>query len=104
MFSPSEGYTRTNLELARELITLGRAPEAIGILRAALHGPIESSNLYVTQTEIHEMLAKAFERAGAPDSAAVHYGRVAAAWRDSDPRFRERAQAALAKSGSATLR
>lgn len=36
----------------------------------------------MTQTEIHEMLAKAFERAGARDSAAVHYRRVALAWRD----------------------
>jgi DNA-binding SARP family transcriptional activator/tetratricopeptide (TPR) repeat protein/TolB-like protein len=100
LFSPSEGFTRTNLELGRELITVGRAPEAIGLLRPALRGPIESSNLYVTQTEIHEMLAKAFELAGAPDSAAVHYRRVAVAWRDSDARFRERAQAALRKSGS----
>jgi len=100
IFSPSEGYTRINLELARELIAVGRAPEAIDILRPVLRGPIQSSNLYVTQTEIHEMLAKAFETAGAPDSARVHYRRVAAAWRDSDARFRERAQTALRKSGS----
>jgi hypothetical protein len=98
LFSPSEGYTRTNLELARELIAVGRAPEAIDVLRPALRGPIQSSNLYLTQTEIHEMLAKAFERAGSPDSAAAHYRRVAAAWRDSDASFRERAQAALRKS------
>jgi DNA-binding SARP family transcriptional activator/predicted Zn-dependent protease/TolB-like protein len=100
IYSPSDGYTRTNLELARELIGLGRAAEAIGILRSALHGPIQGSNLYVTQTEIHEMLANAFERAGARDSAAVHYRRVAAAWGNSDARFRARAMAALQKSGS----
>lgn len=100
MFSRSEGYTRINLEMARELLAVGRALEAIDILRPALRGPIESNNLYLTQTEIHELLAKAFERAGAPDSAAVHYRRVALAWRDSDARFRERAQAALRKSGS----
>jgi DNA-binding SARP family transcriptional activator len=100
LLSPAEGFTRTNLELARELIGVGRAAEAIGVLRPALSGSIQGSNLYVTQTEIHEMLAKAFERSGAPDSAAVHYRRVAVAWRDSDARFRERAQTALSKSGS----
>jgi DNA-binding SARP family transcriptional activator len=97
IFSPSEGYTRINLELARELVAVGRALEAIAVLRPALRGPIQSSNLYLTHTEIHEMMAKAFERAGAPDSARVHYRRVALAWRDSDARFRERAQAALRK-------
>jgi tetratricopeptide (TPR) repeat protein/DNA-binding SARP family transcriptional activator/TolB-like protein len=100
IYSPTDGYTRTNLELARGLIGLGRAPEAIGILRSALRGPIQGSNLYVTQTEIHEMLANAFERAGAPDSAAAHYRRVAAAWGNSDARFHARAMAALQKSGT----
>lgn len=98
IYSLSEGYTRTNLELARELIAVGKAPEAIGILRSALRGPIDGSNLYVTQTEIHEMLAKAFERAGARDSAAAHYRHVALAWHDSDIPFRARAAAALGKS------
>lgn len=100
IYSPTEGYTRTNLELARELVVVGRAQEAVDILRSALHGPIEGGNLYVTQTEIHEMLAKAFERAGARDSAAVHYRRVALAWRDSDARFRGRELEAARKSAS----
>ncbi|HEX2722465.1 MAG TPA: hypothetical protein VHM24_06070, partial [Gemmatimonadaceae bacterium] len=103
MFSPSEGYTRTNLELARELIAAGRNSEAIAVLRPALAGPIESSNLYVTLTEIHEQMAIAFERRAARDSAAVHYAWVARAWRDADRRFRERYDIAKKKSAIAGL-
>ncbi len=92
-----EGYTRTNLELGRELIAAGRPSEAIGIPRSALRGPIQGPNLYVTRTEIHEMLAKAFELMGAADSAAVRYRRVTSAWRNSDSRFRARQLSAIRK-------
>ena len=61
------------------------------MLGAALRGgSLESGNLYVTHTELHELLAQAFERAGEADSAAAHYARVADAWRSADPQFRAR--------------
>jgi hypothetical protein len=65
-------------------------------VRAALHGGIDGSNLYVTRTELHELLAQAFDRMGARDSAAVHYGAVARAWARSDPAFRQRLDKAQA--------
>jgi hypothetical protein len=47
-----------------------------------------------TRSEIHESLARAFERAGEADSAAAHYRAVADAWRRADPSLRARAVAA----------
>lgn len=72
IFSPTQGYTRVNLELARLYLAQGQPHEAIPLLRAALHGPLEASNLYVTHTELHALLARAFTAAGLADSAAVH--------------------------------
>ena len=84
------GYTRTNYELARALIRLGRPTEAVAVLQPALRGSVEASNLYATRTGIHELLAEAWEAAGRPDSAAAHYRTVAAAWRRADPALRPR--------------
>ena len=83
--SPSHGYTRINYELGRSLIALGRPAEAIPVLRAPLHGALDGSGLYLTRTETHEMLARAFDAAGQRDSAASHYTVVERAWRDADP-------------------
>jgi tetratricopeptide (TPR) repeat protein len=94
IFSPSEGYTRTNLELARVLLSLGRAREAVTILQPALRGPVDGSNFYVTRTELHELLAQAFDAGGRPDSAAWHYGKVVDAWHSAEAKFRTRADAA----------
>ncbi len=96
VFSPTYGYTRTNLELARGLLAVGRPGEAIAVLQPALRGPLDASNLYVTHTELHEMLARAFEAAGQRDSAISHYRWVVAAWRHADPEFRPRVEAARA--------
>ncbi len=84
IFSPVAGYTRTNLELGRLLLAEGRPQDAIAILSPALRGPVEASGLYVTRTELHELLARAFDQVGPPDSVAVHYAYVAGAWRDAD--------------------
>jgi DNA-binding SARP family transcriptional activator/tetratricopeptide (TPR) repeat protein len=73
IFSSTGGHTRTNLELARTLLRLGRPAEAIPILQAAFRGPLEASNMYVTHTDLHEALARAFAMAGHSDSAASHY-------------------------------
>lgn len=98
--SPTFGYTRINYRWAQDLIALGRPAEAVGLLRSALHGGLEASNLYVTHTELHELLAKAFAAAGQRDSATAHFRWVAEAWRDADPPYRERGRAAYAASAT----
>ena len=94
IFSPVLGFTRTNFELARTLLDLNRPQDAIAPLQSALRGPIEASALYVTRTELHELLAKSFDLTNQRDSARVYYQEVAAAWASGDPPFRARAEAA----------
>ena len=99
LFSLTDGYTRTNLMMARSLLALRRGPEAIGILRPAIRGGVDGGNSYVSRTELHEALAQAFEIAGQADSARVHYAAVEHAWRRADPQFRERYLRAKSKAG-----
>lgn len=84
MFSPSRGFTRINAELANSFLALGRAGEAVPVLRAALHGEWSEPELLLTRTEIHELLAVAFDQAGRADSAAVHRAIVTRALRNAD--------------------
>ena len=98
--SPTNGFTRVNYELGRTLLRLGRPADAVPIVRAALHGELDGSSLYMSRTELHELLAQAFDQAGMRDSAAVHYRAVAKAWSRADAMFharRERARAWLAR-------
>jgi DNA-binding SARP family transcriptional activator/tetratricopeptide (TPR) repeat protein/TolB-like protein len=90
LYSRTRGYTRTNYELARTLLELNRPQEAIAALRPALTGPLEASNLYLSRTELRALLGRAYEANGQPDSAAVHYQWVLAAWHDADPQFTAR--------------
>jgi predicted Zn-dependent protease len=94
--SPTNGFTRINLELGRTLLRLNRPADAVPVVRAALHGGVDGSNLYVTRTELHEILAQAFEKLGNRDSAAVHYNAVVRAWSRSDPIYRDRLSKARA--------
>ncbi|MBA2626740.1 MAG: hypothetical protein H0U85_01900 [Gemmatimonadales bacterium] len=96
VYSWSDGYTRINYELARSLIALGHPREVLPPLRAALRGGIDGSNLYLTRTELHEMMARAFAAAGERDSARVHYREVTAAWAHADPQFADRMGSASA--------
>ena len=98
------GYTRINYELGQRLLALGRPAEGIPVVQAALHGGIEGPGLYVTRTELHELLAKLFDANHQRDSAAVHYAAVERAWRSADPEFRPRYEAALAGRGAAPKR
>jgi DNA-binding SARP family transcriptional activator/tetratricopeptide (TPR) repeat protein/TolB-like protein len=91
------GHTRTNVELARLLLELERPREAVAILQSALRGSLEASNLYVTHTDVHELLGRAWEAAGRPDSALHHYQRVLAAWRAADPELAGRRAAVAAR-------
>jgi DNA-binding SARP family transcriptional activator len=100
--SPNLGFTRVNYELARALIRLRRPSEAVATLQSSLRGEIDASNLYITRTELHELLADAFAAARQPDSAAVHYRAVIGAWRNADPLYhprRARASEWLARYG-----
>ena len=95
VFSWTNGYTRANAELAKSLLQLHRPAEAIRPLQAALRGGLYGSGLYLSRTELHELLARAFAAAGQRDSAAFHYERVARAWAKADPEYRGRYQEAL---------
>ena len=98
--SPTMGFTRVNYELARCLIQLGRPKEAIAVLQPALRGDLEAGALYVTHTELHEVLADAFDKAQMTDSAAAHYRAVIKAWARADREFwprRDRAQSWLTR-------
>ena len=97
IWSWSEGYTRENSELARALLALDRPVDAVYPLQAALRGDLQASNLYVTRTELHELLAQAFDRSGNRDSAVVHYRAVANAWQRCDSDLRPRLIAARAR-------
>jgi tetratricopeptide (TPR) repeat protein len=79
--SLTEGFTRENAELATLLIDRHRPVEAIPLVRLALQGPMESSNAYITRTELQLLLARAFAAAGQPDSAAVYRAAPHHAWR-----------------------
>ena len=103
-FSWTFGYTRINYELARSLLALHRPEDAIRPLQAALRGGIDGSNTYLSRTEVHELLGRAFAEAGQPDSAAAHYGQVVRAWAKADPEFRARYQEALRHATPATVK
>ena len=103
LHSRTHGFTRVNYELGKTLLRLNRPEEAVSIVRSALHGDIDGSNLYITRTELHELLAQAFERLGQRDSAAVHYRAVVRAWEHADQSFHTRRQYArewLARNSS----
>ncbi|HEV8150378.1 MAG TPA: tetratricopeptide repeat protein, partial [Gemmatimonadales bacterium] len=99
LFSLTDGYTRANLMLARSLLALHRAAEAVPVLQPAIRGGVDGSNTYVSRTELHEALAEAFEQAGKRDSAVVHWRAVESGWRRADPQFRDRYLRAKQKAG-----
>jgi DNA-binding SARP family transcriptional activator len=100
LFSLTDGYTRTNLMMARSLLALRRPAEAIAVVQPAIRGGVDGSNTYVSRTELHEALAQAFEQAGRADSARFHWRAVESAWRHADPEFRERYLTARRKAGT----
>ena len=90
VFSPTLGYTRTNVEMARALIRLRRYTEATAVLESALRGSLEAANLYATHSEIRLVLAEAYARAGQQDRAAQELAWVTRAWSGSDPFLKPR--------------
>jgi len=88
IYSSTTGGNLTMYELGRLLLRWGHAAEAIGALRPIARGAVlDGPNLHLTLTEIHLLLARAFEAAGQRDSAVAHYQRVADAWRRAEPPF-----------------
>jgi DNA-binding SARP family transcriptional activator len=90
------GLTRVNLELGRALLRRDRAAEAASVVAPALRGEVDASNLYVTRTELHELLAEAYDKAQMADSAAAHYRVVVRSWSRADPAFHARREVARA--------
>ena len=101
MLSRNFGYTRANYELARTLVRLGRPADAVAVLQPALRGGMEGANLYVSRTELHELLAQAWDAAGRSDSALTHYRVVADEWRLADRALQPRRAAAISHQPSA---
>jgi tetratricopeptide (TPR) repeat protein len=95
--SPTFGFTRINYELGQLLLQLGRPGDAVAILQPALRGALDASNLYLSRTEIHELLAKAWDSAGRADSARAHWAQVERSWRGADPQFHARWEVAKNK-------
>ncbi|MDQ6827274.1 MAG: tetratricopeptide repeat protein [Gemmatimonadota bacterium] len=100
--SRTHGFTRAGVEEARQLLAAGRATDAISMLRLALRGEMDASNLYVSRPEMHELLARAYDASEARDSAIAHFDIVVRAWADGDGAHRTRAASARARM--ATLR
>ena len=92
IYSLTEGYTRTNYELARVYLRDRRARDAIAVLQPVLRGTLEASNLYLNRTEVHELLAQAWDAAGVRDSAVAHYALVTKSWASADPSLAPRVQ------------
>ena len=92
--SPTLGFTRVNFELGRILLRRGRPREAVDVVAPALRGEVDASNLYITRTELHELLGRAYAQLGVRDSAAIHYAAVVRAWDRADPLFHARRESA----------
>jgi DNA-binding SARP family transcriptional activator/tetratricopeptide (TPR) repeat protein len=101
IYSLPAGYTRENYDLARVYLRLGRPRDAIAVLQPVLRGKFDASNYYLTQTEVHELLAQAWDSAGRSDSASAHYAWIAHAWEHGDPQYARRAEQARSRISSA---
>ncbi len=85
-----QGWTRTNVELARVQIAEGHYADAIASLRGAQLAPEDAMSRYVPHSEIDWWMARAFARSGQNDSARVYARYTRDAWRHADPMFRAR--------------
>ncbi|MEX2153664.1 MAG: BTAD domain-containing putative transcriptional regulator [Gemmatimonadaceae bacterium] len=79
------GWTRTNVEMAKSLIALGRAREALDVLRQGYATQLDGMGRYAPRTEIDYWMARAFAAAGVRDSAKVYSDYVRLAWKNADP-------------------
>ena len=89
------GYTRTNVELGKALIRLGRYADAVAVLEPALRGSLEAANLYATHPEIRLLIAEAYAGAGQRDRANGELDWVRRAWEHADASVRPQLAAAV---------
>ena len=96
VYSPTIGWPLINYHLGRLRLARGDARAAADILRPGLQGGIDLVNL----TDLHELLAQAYDRLGMRDSARVHWRWVAAALEHADSVAQPRRAAALTHLGN----
>lgn len=81
----ANGWTRTNIELARAQLAQRHSAAAIETLRDAYMAPLDGMGRYVPRSEIDFWMARAFMSAGQRDSADRYAGYVRSAWQRADP-------------------
>ena len=86
----ANGWTRTNIELARAQSAQDHYGDAIATLRDAYFAPLDAMARYVPRSELDWWMARTFAAAGRADSAAVYSRYVRAAWQRADPAIRAR--------------
>ena len=89
LFGPN-AWTRTNVELSRAYLALGRVSDAINVLRWAYRAPLDAMGRYVPRSELDYHMSLALAAANQGDSAAAYAGYVRRAWREADPEIRRR--------------
>jgi serine/threonine protein kinase len=90
LYSLPGGFSRINLELAGSLLRQGRHREAAAVAGAPLRYSSESNGIAATRTDVHELLGRIHDSAGARDSAVAHYRAAAEAWHRGDAVVRPR--------------
>ncbi|MGH7443308.1 MAG: tetratricopeptide repeat protein, partial [Longimicrobiales bacterium] len=91
VYSIASGYTRTNVELARSLLAVGRPAEAVAVLEPPVrNGGLDAMMFYTTRTELHALLGEALLGAGQPERARIHIDQALHGWQNADATFTER--------------
>ena len=83
LWGPS-GWTRTNVEMARSYLALGRPGEAVAILRPAYAANVYAMGRYAPLSELDYFMTLSFRALGQRDSAAVYEGYVRRSWARAD--------------------
>ena len=86
----ADGWTRTNVELARAQLAQRHYADAIATLHNAQLAPVDAMARYVPRSELDWWLARVFAASGASDSAATYGRYVRDAWRSADASVRAR--------------
>lgn len=76
---------RVQYQRARTYLALNMPDSARAELKRALAGPHHHFGLYLTQSDIQELLGTTYERLNQPDSARALYEQLVRAWRRADP-------------------
>jgi hypothetical protein len=88
IWAPTEGWSRTVVELAKAQAAAGRPKDAIATLRRGYATRLDAMARYTPISEFDYWMARIFAQAGEQDSARVYAAYVRSAWRDADPEIR----------------